>query len=394
MLTKEVSQKYLTDALISMHTTRAASLFQTTWALMKKAHLSLTSLGRAKEGKALVKHKIKSVDRLLGNRALQKNLSVVYREFFQPFLISYSSIYIIVDWSGCCRKDIQMLRASVMHEGRSIPIYNEIHPERKVGNTKIQNRFLVELSKMIPKETKVIILSDSGFRTPWFKAVLKLGWDYIGRLNTRINIKLTNQSAWIRSKTLDQEATSKIKYIGHAQIGASSKTPVLGHIYTYKEKKKGRKEKSPYPDVNKRFSASAKNAWILATSLDAKHFTGGMIRNRYRKRMQIEQNFRDDKSARFGFGWRIGRSKKKERIAVLCLIASIATFFLWALGVLAEKLGLHRQFQVNTIRNKRVLSHVFLGKQLLYHAPPNMLVGVFGEAMELLFTNQKNASLC
>lgn len=394
MLTKEVSQKYINDALISVHASRVKSLFETSWSLVNNANLSLTSLGRHKNGTAYVKHKIKSVDRLLGNKTLQNEAFTVYKEFFQSLLVNTPTLYIIVDWSGCCRKDVHMLRATLMHDGRGVTIYNEVHPEEKVGTKTVHNNFLCKLFKMVPLGKKVVIITDSGFITPWFKAVLKLGWDYIGRINTKINIRIDGEKKWIKSKRLDKEATKRIKYMGNCQLGMTSSTTVMGHLYTYKEKSKNRKEKSPYPDVNKRYGASAKNAWLLVTSLNHKNFNGIFIKNKYKNRMQIEQNFRDDKSARFGFGWRMGRVVETSRIIILCLIASIAAFFLLGLGVMAEKLGLHKRFQVNTVRDKRVLSLPYLGKQLILHTPPNELLENYSHAMRQLVNNCEKLLLC
>lgn len=246
-----------------------------------------------------------------------------------------------------------MLRASLTHNGRSITLYNEIYSEMKVGNNKVHAHFLNNLSKQIPPDCKVVIITDSGFVTPWFKAVLKLGWDYIGRLSTCINVRIKDTEEWIKTTRLDAEAKHHVKYIGDCQLG-KSKTAVMGHIYTLKQKSKNRKDKSKYPKANKEYSKSAKQSWILATSLSNQDYNGLFIKNKYKNRMQIEQNFRDDKSQRFGFGWRLGRSKGFKRIAILCLIASIASFFIWCIGVLAEKLKLHRRFQVNSLKSKRI----------------------------------------
>src|SRR4051812_7481880 len=102
MLTKEVSQKYFNDALHSIHAKRAHSLFETSWALINEGNLTIASLGNHKDGNAYVKHKIKSVDRLVGNSILHKEVHIIYKEFFQPLIACYSVLHILVDWSGCC----------------------------------------------------------------------------------------------------------------------------------------------------------------------------------------------------------------------------------------------------------------------------------------------------
>jgi hypothetical protein len=373
MLTKEVSQKYFQSSLTSIHKKRANCLYETSWALTKSPHLTVTSLGKHKDGKAYVKHKIKSVDRLLSNPALHAELHTIYKEFFRPLLTCVPIIYLIVDWSGCCQKELHMLRASMVHDGRSITIYNEIHPQEKVGNNIVHKKFLANLKKLIPSNSRVIVMTDAGFLTPWFKAVKNNGWDYIGRLKIGVKYQLDGESTWKSTTELNDKAARRIKSIGRALVGKKSSTPVIGNIYTYKHRPKNRKDKSRFPDVNKRYALSNKRAWVLVTSLKGEKYNGQFIVNMYGKRMQIEQNFRDEKSPRFGFGWRMGRSSNAERIAVLCLISSIVIFFLKILGMLAEQLGLHKRFQVNTESKKRVLSHINLGRQIIMNEPPPAL---------------------
>ena len=379
MLSKEVSQKYFQNALTSIHKKRINCLFETSWALTKSSNLTVTSLGKKREGKAYVKHKIKSVDRQLSNEALHAEIPTIYKEFYHPLLIGLSVIYVIVDWSGCCQKDFHMLRASMTHDGRSISIYNEIHPQEKVGNDVVHKKFLAHLKRLIPSTSRVVVMTDAGFLMPWFKAVKNVGWDYIGRLRVGIKYQLVGKDTWESATDLNKRATSTIKSIGQAYIGKKTNKPILGNIYTYKNKPKKRKDQSRFPDTNKQYALANKRAWVLATSLPERMHEGQAVINNYRKRMQIEQNFRDEKSPRFGLGWRMGRCENPKRLAILCLISNIALFFLKILGMLAEQLGLHKRFQVNTVSNRRVLSHINLGMQIIMNNPPPELMKLFFE---------------
>lgn len=165
MLTKEVSQKFFNDALTSIHAKRANSLFEASWSLINNGNLTISSLGAHKDGSAYVKHKIKSIDRLVGNSKLHEELPTIYKEFFKHIIACSPTLYILVDWSGCCGDDFHMLRASIMHNGRSITIYNEIHPQKKLGNHEVHKHFLASLRKMIPIDKKVVIITDAGFAT-------------------------------------------------------------------------------------------------------------------------------------------------------------------------------------------------------------------------------------
>ena len=288
MLTKEVSQKYFNDALTSVHATRARSLFETCWALTKQCDLTISSLGRHRDGEAYVKHKIKSVDRLIGNGNLYDEIGLIYKEFFQPFVACLPELYIIVDWSGCCRDDFHVLRASLVRNGRSVTIYNETHPQEKLGNREVHKQFLSNLKKQIQSGKKVVVITDAGFATPWFHAVLKLGWDYVGRLNGDTKLLFDKRPRWMRTKNLYKKASNRVRYEGSSVIGRSSSTPVEGNIYSYKKHPKNRKGKSKYPDVNKQYSKANKRPWIIATSLKNTKFGGKFIIDSYKNRMQIE----------------------------------------------------------------------------------------------------------
>ena len=80
--------------------------------------------------------------------------------------------------------------------------------------------------------------------------------------------------------------------------------------------------------------------------------------------MQVEQNFRDDKNNRWGFGFRSAKCSKANRLSVYLLLSTIAQIFLWLIGFAAEKSGFKKMFQVNTLK-RRVLSYISLGKLIV-----------------------------
>ncbi len=65
-------------------------------------------------------------------------------------------------------------------------------------------------------------------------------------------------------------------------------------------------------------------------------------------------------------------TRRPERIVVLLLIAALASPVLWLLGLAAKARRWTRHFQVNTERERDVLSTVFVGQQLW--SPPRLTV--------------------
>ncbi len=81
--------------------------------------------------------------------------------------------------------------------------------------------------------------------------------------------------------------------------------------------------------------------------------------------MQIEEGIRDLKSTKYGFGFEHMMSYKPQRILILLLIAQIAAFIAYVIGMLAENNNLHFRFQANSIKHRRVLSLFYLGRRII-----------------------------
>ncbi|EBH1515043.1 transposase [Salmonella enterica subsp. enterica serovar Pensacola] len=82
-------------------------------------------------------------------------------------------------------------------------------------------------------------------------------------------------------------------------------------------KNKRTKGKTGFPRTEKEQRLSAKEPWLLFSSMD--NFRPREIMKLYSRRMQIESNFRDEKSERFGTGLRASHSRSVRRMLVLSL---------------------------------------------------------------------------
>lgn len=81
--------------------------------------------------------------------------------------------------------------------------------------------------------------------------------------------------------------------------------------------------------------------------------------------MQIEENFRDTKCTKYGFGLNDSLSKSPDRMNILLLIAGIATFASWLAGLHVRQAGEASDYQSRSVKHKGILSHVFLGRESL-----------------------------
>lgn len=395
MLIKGYCQNFIEKALPMIHKKRRQSLVSQVGSLLNNAKLTLTSLGRHAKGQAKVKHKINMAWRFLRNPGIAEDSFTIYQGIGRSYLNTLSELNIAVDWSGCCSKEHFLLRASLLYDGRSLPIYNEVHPEERLEDEQVHNLFLDKLYALLPEGAKVTIITDGGFKTPWFHKVAQLGWYFIGRVRGRIMCKLHEDESWVWAKALHtQVKRGETKYLGQGLLGKTSKTQLevcyIAHFGFSKGRKKSKKA-ARYPDAEKMYSSLNSEPWIMATNIQSKPGNkdkkpvqiAKIVYGCYKKRMQIEQNFRDDKSPRFGFGWRESRTRDTVKIGALCLIATIATLIQWLIGFTAEQQKMHYEFQANTVKTHRVLSFLFLGKQVTLHALERLNIKNLFDAIEI-----------
>lgn len=359
----QLLHKYFLKACSEIHINRLSSLFSAIGGLLACNKLTLVNIGRHATGKAQVKNKIKQVDRLLGSAHLYEERNSLYKGLADLLITPYSKPIILVDWSGVtqCGK-FYMIRASLPIKGRTLTIYEEVYPESKKDSPSANKIFLSNLKKILPFNCNPIIVTDAGFRNPWFKSILDMSWEFVGRVRNETQVNNTTQDAWIPCKELYKKATSKAQYLGRFLLAKSN--PLICNLFLIKEKRKYRKKKN-LKGHKVRCSSSLKHAkrnkepWLIATSLTVN--CAKKIIKIYKLRMSIEQGFRDTKNYRNGLCFRETRSTTTERLSILLLIGAIATFIIYFYGQACYLKNIQHQFQTNSIKNQKVLSWFFLG---------------------------------
>jgi len=365
--------KLLTDSCPDIHQKRHSSLLVGVAALLQGDKLTVTGLGRSVASQVAQKHTIKRMDRLVGNKKLHEERTAVYQCLSQWYLANNKRPIILVDGSGLshCGK-FHLLRASVVARGRAMTLYEEALSESEKEHPNTHNAFLERLATMVPSACRPIVITDAGFRNPWFKKVEKMGWHWIGRVRNRTHYKGLNEPAWKDCKSLYDLACQKAQCIGNVTLTKTN--PLRCYFYLHKQEKQYRTHIN-LRGHKVRCSSSLKHAkrgnepWLIASSLSPEEISAKEIMKLYGKRMQIEEAFRDIKNRCNGFSLRESRTNNKERFNILLLIGNLATLALWLVGLAAEFLGFERDYQANTVRNRKVLSVVYLGKLVLRDRP-------------------------
>lgn len=363
MNVKQTLSKYLAKITPTMHKVRRLSLFAAIESAVNGGALSVTGLGRNIDNPALEKHRIKRVDRLCSNANLQQEISLIYSQMCAVVVGQNQRPIIHVDWSNMDdRKQHFLIRASIATQGRSLTLYEEIYPLSLTEKPTTHRLFMQKLKAMLPKECRPIIVTDAGFRIPWFTLVESLGWDYVGRVRNRTFCKKKSDDTWLPVKSLYQLGNLRPKDLGQYQQGM--KLSFESRMVVVWRKPKGRKDKTVTGESARKSKKSRacaereKEPWLLATSLNKTNHLSKKIVKIYATRMQIEESFRDLKT---GLKMNDCGSRQSPRLQVLLLVALVAQYLLFLLGLAVKSAGKHRRYQANSIKNRNVLSNQFIG---------------------------------
>jgi hypothetical protein len=269
---------------------------------------------------------------------------------------------ILIDWTQACGTHVALV-AAVPIGGRALPIYAEVHPLKKLGNGVVEKRFLAALKAIVPPECRCLVVTDAGFKGPFFSAVRECGWDFLGRV--RGTTKAIAASGELISKD-EFYAKASITPVELGTFGLFTKQRIPCRLVLVRKRRRpGPKLPPPACKEERELRQSALDPWLLATSLsdgDAASIVG-----HYAKRMQIEETFRDAKNHRFGWSLGTVRLSTPQRAAVLLAVASLAFLVATLIGMTAERSGRHRAYQANT-ETRRVLSFMVLATAIIRRA--------------------------
>ena len=376
-----ILHRILSTSFPEIHAKRLTCLLAAVESIVTGSKLTLSDMGRGIHGRVAVKHNIKRIDRLLGNDSLHTEIPKLYEALIRQFLEGIAMPLIVIDWSDLTPdRKWQLLRASVAIEGRSMTLYEEVHPQSSATAPSAHQRFLKRLATMLPSGCIPILITDAGFRSTWFSLVNRMGWYWIGRIRNRDMVSPVKDEAWVGCKTLYALATTKAKALGQYNYVRKHPVPcrlVLIKHASQKRHKKSRSGKQVYSSKSQKNARAQSEPWLLAASPKLDHLSAQAVVAVYAQRMQIEESFRDLKSERFGLGYSANRSTQKNRLCVLLLIACLASFVLRLIGEVGKTRQMEFQFQSNTRRSRPVLSVISLALQLVQHGmaafPPREL---------------------
>ena len=173
MQAKQVLHKLVLETCGEMHAFRRAALEASVHAALTSQRMTVTAIGRSLGGAAKEKHNIKRADRLLSNPHLQEERGALYAVLARRIIGQQRHPVLLVDWSDLdeCGRN-QLLRVSMAVAGRALTVYEEVHGRETAAKPCTHRLFLKSLHAMLPSGCKPVVITDAGFKTPWFRAVI------------------------------------------------------------------------------------------------------------------------------------------------------------------------------------------------------------------------------
>jgi hypothetical protein len=367
-----IVQRFIETQLTRMHAARRPVLAAAVAALMQGHLLSLSRLARGLTGATGLKAALKRIDRLIGHARIEDEAQWVAAAIAARLKTPGGPLIIAIDWSAVGPGGAFVeLRASatVPGKGRGITIYQQVYPLSKLGNPKAERALLNALVGWIGHDVAVIVITDAGFRRAWFAQIERLGWGWIGRVRRGVHLgRTTARGLWCFTSAACWFKRANGRARRQVDCRLTKKAAWPCDVVSVRRPRAKRK---PYrcpghgstAKATREAKAGAREPWLLVHGARLRQYAPEQIVAFYANRMQIEENFRDNKSVGYGLGQDIGRSRSALRWQALLLIATLATFLLWHIGQLAEAEGLHRRFKATT-RAARELSLITLARLL------------------------------
>lgn len=315
---------------------------------MRLPCLSLSQLARLVKSVVAVRYRVKRIDRLLGNASLHSARLEIYRKLAARWLSGLDNVLVLIDWSDATTDQRwHLLRASVAVEGRSVTLYEEIHPQSAYGNLGVHRQFLSRLAELLPVACQPTIITDAGFHSTWFDLVTDRHWPWIGRIRGKDMVSIAD-GPWRRCTEVFLDATSRNQVFSDVRYVRSR--PTACQLILSKRASKGRHRrtrmgKQSRSHTSLKAARGASEPWLLACSPGLSVLDAAAIIAIYAKRMRIEQSFRDLKNERLGLGFSAARSHSAKRLEVLLLIAHLSSWLMRLIGECAQKCQMQRYFQ-------------------------------------------------
>lgn len=336
MLASDVN-RWIWSRLKGVHQKRLRTISAVVWAFLSVVRLGIAALGRALDGPARARHRIKRVWRLIANPrfdpvVVQEVLLSQAAELFRPLVLS-------LDWvelKGGCRS---LVAAACTRHGRALPVaWVVVEPRRFTrSQNAVEDAFVERLAGLLAG-AKACIVADRGFRRASLLNLLdRLGLEYVIRVCAHVHVSGGGHTGLLERCGLSENAEADLGRLSYREDGLATTRIVW------------------------RWERAQDEPWLLATNLDK---SIKRLCEIYALRMEEEESFRDLKSHRFGAAPRYLDLSDTDRYERMLAIWALGTWLLHAQGYAAVRRNLHHGLSTASNR-RRDLSLVSIGRLLI-----------------------------
>src|SRR5690606_22985444 len=130
------------------------------------------------------------------------------------------------------------------------------------------------LEKLLPDGCCPILVTDAGFRVPWFRAVQAKGWHYVGRVRHTTQYRQvparTGRALWLPVKSLYARAQARPVALGPSALARSNQFET--RLYLFRGPARGRQHLTRTGRLARnahslQSAARERDPWLLASNL-------------------------------------------------------------------------------------------------------------------------------
>lgn len=326
----------------SLRASRSKTLAAIVAGAMKMKGSGVLALGRAMDSDAFIKHRIKRVDRFLGNDQLE--MEVIFKGLFDALRGTSKTPIVLVDWTD--RRAYKQLVFALSKSGRALPFLwvtikkAELNASTQGLEIEAETQALALLAKLCPRSVRPIFVADRGFgNARWLGEIQKWGWLFVQRLAKNHYVEMAGRIGVLRE--LGIRRGQRPRDWGWGTLG---------------------EQKSGWMRLVTMYAQETEGPWYLVTNIE--DMRAKVIVAVYAKRMWIEGMFRDLKNGQHGLGIDLVRLSDAARTTRHFAIIAIAYVLLCAIGSIAERQERHETAKANTV-NRRTMNLASTGNVLV-----------------------------
>jgi len=324
-----------------MHLTRLRTLSAVTFGFLEAARLGIAAIAEGISNATAVRHRIKRVDRFLGNDRF--DATTVMAALAREANALFGRLVIAVDWVELRGGFRAIVAAACTGKGRALPIaWAVVHPRKfRLSQNSCEEGFLRLLSSILPEPSRTTIIADRGFgRAELLPVLEELTFGYVIRVRGRVEVDSLDYSGLLEDYPLCEGGEADLRWVEYRQDGVARTRIVM------------------------KWARGAEEPLYLVTNLRK---AAPRVSRIYAGRMQEEESFRDMKSHRYGFALRYVKLSRPERYERIMAIWAIGMWLFFAQGAAAVKADLHLGLS-SAPNGRRDLSLVRIGRELLKSA--------------------------